>query len=458
VQIKFTEQALSALSVPPGVRDHQWFDQSLPGFGFRKFASGQAAYFVKYRVGKQQRRITISKYTPGLLNSMRRKAAEILAEARLGNDRRATHINQHQVEDLRTENVVQLYLDARVHELDPAWYKQVKRFLQQYWASFHRRPLRSLDRAELIRELDEINRSRGATTADHARKALSALFAWAIDRGYCDANPLTRVKRRNKVGSRERVLSMRELVAVWGGLKEEQDYRCIVRLLILTLQRKSEISDLQMSEIDTVKDKQIVLPAGRTKNGRQHKVPLSDPALEVLKVHPRRSDRVFLFGDGERGFQGWSKAKGRLDIAARRLLAPELMAAFEEGAGDLTDRTALRRADHVAKALGHKSAEGLLHAIMPPWTLHDLRRTGGTMMNDFSLAEPHIIEAVLNHISGTSKGGVAGVYNRASYDIQKRIALDRWADFILRAVSCSDKSGLAGVDLFVTTERKKLAG
>jgi integrase len=456
VQIKFTEQTLSALSVPAGVRDHQWFDQALPGFGFRKFASGQAAYFVKYRVGRQQRKVTISKYTPGVLAQIRRKAAEILAEARLGNDRRALNPEQTATAELRMGDVVQLYLDARQPELDVAWHKQVKRFLEQYWASFHSRSLRSLDRGELIRELDEITRSRGATTADHARKALSALFAWAIDRSYCDANPLTRVKRRNRAPSRERALSMRELVAVWCGLRDEHDYGCVVRLLILTLQRKSEISDLQEPEIDAVKEMQIVLPGARTKNGRQHTVPLCKAALELLTAHPRRSDRFFLFGDGQRGFQGWSKAKGRLDVAARRLLAPELMAALEAGAGDLTDRAARKQADRAAKALGHKSADALLHSIMPPWTLHDLRRTGGTMMNEFSLAEPHVIEAILNHISGTSKGGVAGIYNRATYDIQKRSALERWADFLLSAVGSFDRCGLAGVDRFVVSARQQI--
>jgi integrase len=459
VQIKFTEQTLSTLSVPEGMRDHQWFDTGLPGFGFRKFASGQAAFFVRYRVRQQQRKVTLSKYTPGILAQMRRRAAEILAEARLGNDARAKNIDKCATDAISLGAAVQLYLDARGAEFAPVWLPEVKRYLERYWIGFHGRQLSSIERSELIRELDEIARSRGATTADHAKKSLSALFAWAIDRGYVEANPLSRVKRRSKGGGRERVLSIRELVAVWHGVNEQDEFGRIVRLLILTLQRRSEISDLQEHEVDITAERQITLPATRTKNGKQHVVPLSGPAFQILKSLPRRSDRLFLFGDGQRGFQGWSKAKGRLDISARDILAPILMGRFKEAAGDLTDRSMRKARNAVAPSLGYKSADALLHSIMPHWTLHDLRRTGATLMNEFSLAEPHIIEAVLNHISGGSKGGVAGIYNRASYEVQKRVALDRWGDFVKRAAASFGKGGVEGiecVDAFVRGARQQL--
>ena len=161
MQIKFTEQALSTLSVPEGMRDHQWFDTGLPGFGFRKFASGKAAFFVRYRVGKQQRKITLSKYAPGLLAQIRRKAVDVLAEARLGNDARADTAKRSAGTDLELGEAVRLYLDARQPELDPTWFIEITRFLERYWARFHRRQLQSLERGEMVRELDEIARSRG---------------------------------------------------------------------------------------------------------------------------------------------------------------------------------------------------------------------------------------------------------------------------------------------------------
>jgi hypothetical protein len=66
------------------------------------------------------------------------------------------------------------------------------------------------------------------------------------------------------------------------------------------------------------------------------------------------------------------------------------------------------------------------------WVLHDLRRTVSTGMGDLGI-HPHVIEAVLNHVSG-HKAGVAGIYNRSTYEREKRVALDLWADHLLAIV------------------------
>ena len=130
----------------------------------------------------------------------------------------------------------------------------------------------------------------------------------------------------------------------------------------------------------------IALPGERTKNGRTHDVPLSKAALEIIDSIPRRVNRDFVFGEGKGGFSGWSKAKATLDAQ-----------------------------------LGFK-----------PWRLHDLRRTASTRMADLGV-QPHIIEAVLNHVSG-HKAGVAGVYNRSTYENEKRAALDALSNYVLVAV------------------------
>jgi integrase len=113
-----------------------------------------------------------------------------------------------------------------------------------------------------------------------------------------------------------------------------------------------------------------------------------------LQRQPKRKGRDFIFGIGEAGFSGWSKSKERLDQA--------LLAAH-------------RKINRKAKPL-------------PDWRLHDLRRTAATGMAELG-TQPHIIEAVLNHVSG-HKAGVAGIYNRARYEGEMRNALQRWADHV----------------------------
>jgi integrase len=144
-------------------------------------------------------------------------------------------------------------------------------------------------------------------------------------------------------------------------------------------QRRNEIGHLQWSEIDLA-HKQIMLPASRVKNGREHSVPLSAQAVAILKKVPRRNSSDYLFG--KRGFNDWDYAKQQLDQRAGTA----------------------------------------------PWRLHDLRRTCATMLGELGML-PHITEAILNHYSG-HRAGVAGVYQRAKYSEEMRTALQRWADHL----------------------------
>jgi integrase len=160
-------------------------------------------------------------------------------------------------------------------------------------------------------------------------------------------------------------------------------------LLALTGARANEIAALSWPEGD---DDKIALPASRTKNKRDHVIPLSEQAQAILDHRPRRADHDFVFGRRNgRPFTGWSVC------------------------GDLLDA----RIKDSGATVAH-------------WTPHDLRRTAATRMAELGVP-PHIIEAVLNHVSG-HKHGVAGIYNRATYEPEKRHALALWADHLLAIV------------------------
>jgi integrase len=187
------------------------------------------------------------------------------------------------------------------------------------------------------------------------------------------------------------VLSDDELADIWNALPAN-DYGRIVRLLVLTGQRREEMAALRWSEIDPEKGL-IALPGERTKNKRPHDVPLSDSAVEVLAECPRRDGRDLVFGHGEGGFQGWSKSK-----------------------------TALDRAIMAARVKRHGKKAPAVRA----WRLHDVRRTVATAMADKLGILPHVVEAVLGHTSG-HRAGVAGIYNKATYASEKAAALTAWA-------------------------------
>jgi integrase len=140
------------------------------------------------------------------------------------------------------------------------------------------------------------------------------------------------------------------------------------------------------------------LPEARTKNARGHLVPLSVEVVEIIRAVPRiRNKAGFVFcTNGENAVSGWSRAKQQLDAIMLDIAHNEAEARGE-------DPTTIKIA---------------------PWIIHDLRRTASTRMQ--RLAPPHVVEAVLNHISGF-RAGVAGIYNQEEYFDEKRAALDELA-------------------------------
>jgi integrase len=199
--------------------------------------------------------------------------------------------------------------------------------------------------------------------------------------GLCEANPVIGTNDPDPQTSRDRVLSDAELAAIWNNCGDD-DFGRAVKLLMLTGCRRDEIGSLRWSEIN-LDAGTITISAARTKNGRAHTLALPGMALDIIRTISRRGDRDFIFGTSGGGFSRWSA--------------------------------------HTA-ALRQRLGE------MKPWWLHDLRRSTATGMAEIGI-QPHIIEAVLNHVSG-HKGGVAGIYNRAAYAEPMRVALQRWADHI----------------------------
>jgi integrase len=261
--------------------------------------------------------------------------------------------------------------------------------------------LAKITRRDVAAVIVSVTNAAGGPTANRVRASVSTFFTWAMARGFGENNPVIGTEK-NEEKSRDRVLTPAELRLIWNALDDTQHGACI-KLLALTGQRLAEIGGLRWSEIH---DGQIILPAERTKNARPHVLPLSDTAAAIIELQPKRA-RDLIFGNGnEKGFSAWSSCKIRLD-------------------------------DRIAKANGGKP---ITH-----WTPHDLRRTfatyaGGGLpehqlkklpLQDRDAAsglgiQPHVVEAILNHVSGT-RGGVAGVYNRSTYAAEKKVALELWA-------------------------------
>ena len=400
--MKLTVRAAAGLTLPSGKTDHIEFDDAVPGFGLRLREGGSRTWVFQYKLGSKQRRLVIGSVSAIPADKARDTAADLHAKVRLGGDPAADKALSKVRASNNLGELARRYLEFQKGELRPRSYAEVRRHLEDNAKSLHGLPVTSIDRTTVADRLDRIAKDSGAVTANRTRASLSAMFGWAIRQGLADDNPVMHTTKREEK-SRDRILADAELVEIWAALDDDQ-YSTIIRLLLLTGQRANEIAGLRRPEINLDRD-MIMLPGERTKNGRAHELPMSAAVRAILEMQPKINDRDLVFGYGDGPFSGWSKSKERLD---ERILTARKAAA--EKAGDDPDSI---------KPLAH-------------WTPHDLRRSVATKMADIGIA-PHIIEAVLNHVSG-HKGGIAGVYNRALYTAEKAQALARWADHVTAVV------------------------
>ena len=177
---------------------------------------------------------------------------------------------------------VDYYLNARAKDMKPRSLVECTRHLKRDWEPLHKLAIGAVSRPVIAAHMRKIAEESGPTSAN-PRGTLSAMFGWAIGEGLCDQNPVIGTNKAAEEKTRDRVLSDAELAKIWKAAPDN-GYGRIVRLLMLTAQRRDEIGALRWSEIqfaDDPKKALIALPGERTKNGRPHDVPLSGAALGV---------------------------------------------------------------------------------------------------------------------------------------------------------------------------------
>ena len=365
--MKLTTATVASTTLDPGVTDKIFFDSDVPGFGLRVRSSGLRNYVFQYKVGGATRRIAIGTASAITVAQARKTASELHARVRLGFDPSSEKRERVSRAADTFGALAEKFLGQ--YQAREATISEVTRHLRKYAAPLHSRPVTAITLRDIAELLSWLDRESGTVTRNRVRSSLAMLFAWGMREGLATANPVIGTTRSTET-SRDRVLTDNELRRVWNAAGDSA-FGKVVKMLILTGQRRNEIAKLEWREVD-LERRTLTLAAERTKNKRAHVVPLGPTALALLAALPRTGESVFPY------FNSWGYCKDLLDQKA-----------------------------------------GLFD-----WILHDLRRTTVTGMANIGI-QPHVIEAVVNHVSG-AKGGVAGVYNRASYAVEKVEALARW--------------------------------
>lgn len=366
--MRLTDLSIRALKAPEkGVIVYS--DDTLTGFGVRVSQAGTKSYVLTH--GVRRHRETIGRVGIISLSAARTAAKEMLAEYTLGKHRPQPKSWTTALDEFLKEKEVKRKNTHTAY----------KRHLVYF--PFGETKLDDITPHELQKDLDRIKKI-GERTKTFV--VLRVFINWCHQKSYVDRNPMERMKPPSQYKPRERVLTPEELKQVWRACGDDT-FGKIVKLLMLTGQRRDEISKLQR---DMIGECTIILPPTLTKNGREHTFPIGPFSASVLKSTKRTSQDTSptrsLFparGGSGKSFNGWSKSKAALDKRC-----------------GVTD-----------------------------WTLHDLRRSLRTYWAEMGVSD-EVAETYINHISG-ARGGLKKVYNHARYWEPMKHAVEQWERFLI---------------------------
>ncbi|WP_264812741.1 tyrosine-type recombinase/integrase, partial [Gluconacetobacter sacchari] len=401
--MKLTKREIDALACPPGKRDAMFMDDSLPGFAVRVTETGSKVILFQYRFAGRVRRMVLGPYGELTPPQARKMAEAARGRAREGGDpagerkalalaakeERVRQKAETAADALTFRVLVERWRDGALREKSASYRKDAPDRLLSAFAVMKNRPARSIATGEIQARLDDIA-SAHPIMARRLHAYGRAMFTWAQKRQFVSANVFASVIVEGEEVSRDRVLTDLELATLWNAAgRLPYPFGPFVHLLTLTLQRRDEVAAMTWAELDPDLTT-WTLPAARAKNGRAHIVHLSEAARRVLADLPRQTDpktgslSPYVFTtNGRTPISGFSKAKVRLQKA---------MAAAE-------DTPAGKEAQPTPG---------------PDWRLHDLRRTGVTVMARLGIGH-HVADRVLNHVGGAIKG-VAAVYQRHEFE------------------------------------------
>jgi integrase len=384
---------------PPARGRIEYFGAAFPGLALRITPKGRKSWCTFYRFNGRLRRFTIGAYPAIKPAQARREAAAALERLRQGIDpavEKKARRNALAPEADTFENLVRDYLERYARKnTAPGTFKETKRVLESKddLAAWRSRPISEISRRDVIEVIDRIGK-RAEVQANRTLARLRALFNWAVEKDRLASSPIIGMKPPTKERARDRALTADELRWFWKACETiSWPFGPLAKLLLLTAQRRDEVGGMEWSEFNL--DQQTwTLPRHKVKNDRAHEVHLSDAAVQVLRSVPRVGNGPVFTTNG-RPVSGFSHGKSCLDAAMIEAKRDEL---------------------------GEKAE------TIPHWILHDLRRTAATGMARLKIA-PHVVDKVLNHVSGTIRG-VAAIYNQFEYLEERRTALEAWGLFV----------------------------
>ncbi|MBF0400557.1 MAG: tyrosine-type recombinase/integrase [Magnetococcales bacterium] len=354
------------------------------GFSVRVTPTGSKTFFMAYQFEGRNRRLTLGSYPEMKLTEARKKHADARQMLAKGVDPGALEQDAKR-EAHAAPTIAQLvteYLEKWAKPRKRAWREDERVLNRDVVPRWGRRKAHAITRRDVIALLDEIMERDAPIMANKTLAIIRKMFNFAIGRSILETSPCLAIPAPAPTAQRDRVLSEEEIRTVWNGLDHanmDEGTKLAVKFQILTAQRKGEVVAAKWDEVDCVNG-WWTMPLVKVKNKLTHRVPLSKEALALLEeIKALAGDSQWLFPSGQ-------------------------------------------TANHIiATSVDHAVRKNLPVFGIDRFTPHDLRRSAATHMTSMGISRL-TVGKILNH----AEPGVTAVYDRHSYDAEKRIALDAW--------------------------------
>lgn len=402
-KIRLTDSFVKKTPAPETGRN-DYFDTVVVGLEFRITSANKRSWSTRYRVGSKRPRFTLGTYPALSLSQAREAALEAIRATQKGQDlQREKQAARTAVSPQMLSEAFADFIEGYAKKQNRSWKEVESLFENEIRQKLGKRPLADITRADLIARFDDI---KAPHTANKAYRYMGRFFRWCLEKGRIDENPMTSVALPHPEveKARDRVLSDEEIMELWVAWNRlAYPFGDLFKLLLVLGQRRNEVGSMRWRDLN-LKEKQWAIPREATKSDRAHIVPLSPLALELIEGIPKQGKVKWVFTTtGKTSVSGYSKVKARLDKWIK------------------------------------EAREQNEHEDMPPWRIHDIRRTVASGLARMKTPQI-VIEKVQNRVTGEG-AGVAGVYNRYSYMEEREAALTAWARHIETLVNPDGASG-----------------
>jgi integrase len=387
--VNLTAKFIDSLKTP--AKRTEYFDDDVPGLCLRITETGHRSWGLYYRFAGRQQRLSLGNYVAVSLKDARKKAKDALHDVSDRINPAATKREDRDSPTFRT--LAERYRDE--YSVKKRSHKEMARIIDRilipYFGSMRAKEITRRDVKDMVEKIAK----RAPIMANRTLDLMRRIFKWGIEEDIVAASPCYPIRKPGEEHARSRTLTEDEIKNVWAeldqatkGKKAQRKLRlqtaASLKLRLITAQRGGEVMSMEWSEID---GEWWTIPEKKSKNGLEHRVPLSPMALRIIsqmKSLAEKKPSQYVF-PGPRG--------GHIE--------------------------------NVQKAIQRvKENTGI------QFVGHDLRRTAASMMTGMGIPRL-VVGKILNHV----EPGVTAVYDRHSYDKEKREALESWSKRLMLIVS-----------------------